>query len=291
MTGEHLTEGGVAGLSGAMDINAFAWWDAVLSRVGLQTAQMPVIARAGSDVGTVRPDVAGAIGLPPSCRFIVGALDQYAGAIGTGTIEPARVCETTGTVLAAVRFSNQRESTPAGDVFEGPAFDAGSFFQMSFSSTSANLLEWYRNSLPDRPSFEELSRLAAEADDAVAIGPYRDGEPIESCFRHVRPEHSMGQVARGIMRCVAEALKRQILSLSPQMPPVIRSAGGAARSDVWLQIKADTLGTTFEAIDCDEPTSLGAAMLAARAVTGRSMNDLARDWVRVRKSFTPSAGD
>jgi len=32
---------------------------------------------------------------------------------------------------------------------------------------------------------------------------------------------------------------------------------------VWLQIKADILGTTFEAIDCEEPTSLGAAMLAA----------------------------
>jgi sugar (pentulose or hexulose) kinase len=82
-------------------------------------------------------------------------------------------------------------------------------------------------------------------------------------------------------------LKRQIESLSPTLPPVIRAAGGAARSDVWLQIKADTLGTSFEAIDCEEPTSLGAAMLAARAVTGRSMPELARDWVRVRKTFKP----
>jgi xylulokinase len=238
----------------------------------------------------MREGAAREMGLPGACRFVVGCLDQYAGAIGTGTVEPGRVSETTGTVLAAVRLSGSIDAGLPDDVYQGPAFDDGKFFQMSFSSTSANLLEWYRNTLPDRPSFEELSRLAAEADDAVIIEPYREGEPIESCFRHVRPaEHSAGQVVRGIMRCVAEALKRQVASLSPtETSPVIRSAGGAARSDVWLQIKADVLETTFEAIDCPEPTSLGAAMLAARAVTGRSMQELARDWVRVRARFTPT---
>jgi xylulokinase len=239
-------------------------------------------------LGTLRDEVASEMGVPHSCRFVVGCLDQYAGAIGTGTIDPGRICETTGTVLAAVRCSDRIDLKRPETVFHGPAFDEDKFFQMSFSSTSANLLEWYRNSLPDRPGFEDLSRLAAAANDAVTIEPYREGEPIESCFRHVGKAHSIGQVARGIMRCVAGALKRQIESLSPQRPTVIRSAGGAARSDVWLQIKADILGTTFEAIDCEEPTSLGAAMLACRAITGRSMPELAREWVRVRKTFKPA---
>src|SRR5207248_2682695 len=114
-------------------------------------------------------------------------------------------------VLAAVRCTDRIELAPPVEAFYGPAFDEGKFFQMSFSSTSANLLEWYRNSLTDRPSFQELSRLAADADDAVTIEPYRDGEPIERCFRNVQPMlHSVGQVARGIMRCVAGALKRQV---------------------------------------------------------------------------------
>jgi sugar (pentulose or hexulose) kinase len=197
-------------------------------------------------------------------------------------------------VLAAVRVSDRIDISRPDDVYHGPAFDEGKFFQMSFSSTSANLLEWYRDTLPGRPGFEELSRLAEAADDAVTIEPYRDGEPIAGCFRHVRAEHSVGQVVRGIMRCVAAALKRQIASLAPTVPPMIRSAGGAARSDVWLQIKADTLRATFEAVDCEEPTSMGAAMLAARAVTGRRMEDLAGEWVRVRARFTPrpaSAGN
>jgi xylulokinase len=291
MTGRHVTEGGVAGLSGAMDVKAFAWWDEMLERLGVRAAQMPAIVRAGTDLGLVREEVAGEMGLPGSCRFVVGCLDQYAGAIGTGTVERGRVSETTGTVLAAVRLSDSIDSGLPDDVYQGPAFDEGKFFQMSFSSTSANLLEWYRDTLADRPSFAELSRLAGEANDVVVIEPYREGEPVESCFRNVRAEHSVGQVVRGIMRTVAEALKRQVSSLSPQMPAAIRSAGGAARSDVWLQLKADVLGTTMEAIDCPEPTSLGAAMLAARAVGLGSLPELARRWVRVRASFEPSKRD
>src|SRR5262249_23711563 len=123
MTGEHATEGGVAGISGAMDVKAFAWWDEMLARVGIQSEQMPRIVRAGSDLGTIKDDVATELGLPRSSRFIVGSLDQYAGAIGTGTTEPRRVCETTGTVLAAVRCSDRFEDRR--EVFQGPAFRDG----------------------------------------------------------------------------------------------------------------------------------------------------------------------
>jgi xylulokinase len=228
-------------------------------------------------------------GLPESCRLVMGCLDQYAGAIGTGTTLPDAICETTGTVLAAVRCADQLDENPAPNVFQGPAWDAKHFWQMSFSSTSANLLEWYRNSLPDRPEYEELSRLAGEARDSdVVIEPFEADVPIEQCFRHVRSEHSRGQVVRAIMHRVAESLKAQFADLAGgAMPSEIRSAGGAARSDVWLQIKANVLGTKFVAMECEEPTSLGAAMLAHHGVTGESLESIVQKWVRVRKMFEP----
>jgi xylulokinase len=287
----HLgaTEAGVAALARIYDLRnpppSRECGHLILKAMQLEHIDLPHVLQAGTGVGP--RELKEQLGLSQECHTVIGCLDQYAGAIGTGTIGPGLVCETTGTVLAAVRCSDQLEAALPQNVVQGPAFDEDKFFRMSFSSTSANLLEWYRGTLTDRPSFEELSRLAAGADDAVVIEPYREGEPIESCFRQVRKEHSVGQVVRGIMQCVAEALKRQVVSLSPKMPATIRSAGGAARSDVWLQIKADVLGTTIEAVDCEEPTSMGAAMLAARAMTGRSMAELARDWVRVRARFQP----
>ncbi len=287
MTGRHATEGGVAGISGAMDVKAFGWWDEMLARIGMRMDQMPPVSRAGTELGALRNEVAAEMGLPSSCRFVVGTLDQYAGAIGTGTTESARVCETTGTVLAAVRCSDRFEDRP--EIFQGPAFRAHRFFQMSFSSTSANLLEWYRNSLPDRPSFEKLTQLAeaASASDLV-IEPYDDRGSIEKSFRNVRPEHTSGQVVRAIMFSVAQALNRQVEQLcGNDRPSEIRSAGGAAKNDFWLQMKADVLGVPFVAMECEEPTSLGAAILAASACGRGSVEALANRWARPRKRFEP----
>ena len=287
MTGRHVSEGGVAGLSGAMDVQAFAWWDEMLDRVGMRTAQMPRIVRAATDLGPIRDSIAGQLGVPASCGFVAGSLDQYAGAIGTGTVEQARVCETTGTVLAAVRCADRFEDR--GEIFQGAAFREDRFFQMSFSSASANLLEWHRNSLPDRPSFEELTRLAQAASPSdLVIEPYDDRGPIEKCFRNLRPEHTVGQVVRAIMLSVAQALKRQIEQLcGSDRPSEIRSAGGAAKNDFWLQMKADVVGVPFVAMECEEPTSLGAAILAASGCGLGSVEELANRWARPRKRFEP----
>jgi len=50
-----------------------------------------------------------------------------------------------------------------------------------------------------------------------------------------------------------------------KMPETIRLTGGAARSDVWLQIFADCFGCTVEIPDGTELGALGAAIAAGVA--------------------------
>lgn len=92
------------------------------------------------------------------------------------------------------------------------------------------------------------------------------------------------------MEAVASALGDQVTALSSSSPPAeIRSAGGAARSDVWLQIKADILGIVVAATQCPEPTSLGAAMLAEASLRGLDVRELAQQWVHLKSPHQPSA--
>ena len=288
-TGRHCSEAGVAGLSGAADIRRLRWWDVACEQLNVPMEWLPPIVRAGTDLGPLLPEIADLLGVPHSCRFIVGCLDQYAGAIGTGTVESGRVCETTGTVLAAVRLSDRLEDNLAPDVYQGPAFQEARFFQMSFSSTSANILDWCRNQQSDNPSFEQLTREAADAAPSdLKIEPYHDSGAIESSFRNVRPHHTRGQVVRAIMERVAQSLAEQVRSLCPHgLPAEIRAAGGAAKNDLWLRIKAKALGTAISAVECDEPTSLGAAMLAASAMGHGDLPTLAQKWVKLRATFHP----
>ncbi len=94
------------------------------------------------------------------------------------------------------------------------------------------------------------------------------------------------------METVAAALAEQVYQLDPDHKPAeIHTTGGAARSDLWLQIKADTLGVPILATACEEPTSLGAALLAATALGWGTLPNLASRWIARRARFTPRQTD
>ena len=168
LTGEHVTEAGAAGLTGLVDIHRCRWSTEILARFGLDERRLSAIARAGTDLGPIRPSAADRFGLPRSCRFIVGCLDQYAGAIGVGNVEPGMISETTGTVLATVRCADRFSERLGPAVFQGPAFRKGLYWRMAFGDVSANYLQWYRDQLPDQPEFERLTALAEPIEPGAA---------------------------------------------------------------------------------------------------------------------------
>jgi sugar (pentulose or hexulose) kinase len=69
----------------------------------------------------------------------------------------------------------------------------------------------------------------------------------------------------------------------------VRSLGGAARSDLWLQIKADMLGVPVERPLCSDAASLGAAMLAAFGIGQfRSIEEAVDAWYHPAVTFEPN---
>jgi xylulokinase len=291
-TGKLATEAGAAGLTGLLDIHRCQWWPDMLRQFGLDESQLPEVVRAGTDLGPITPEAAERFGLPTDCRFVVGCLDQYAGAIGVGNLEAGMVSETTGTVLATVRCADHFAQGLDPGVFQGPAYRPGLYWRMAFGDTSANCLQWYRDQLSDRPEFDELIALAAQ------IAPGADGLRMRKDVRLTKPEevfegltaqHTRGQAVRCIVEAVAFALADQMAMLDDgASPSEVRCAGGAARSDLWLQIKADVLDAATVATQCPEPTSLGAAILAEASLRGVQVSDVANRWVRLKPSHRPT---
>jgi len=294
LTGEHVTEAGAAGLTAMVDIRRLSWISAVLERLGVAAEWLPRVARAGTDLGTVRREAATELGVPQTCRVVLGCLDQYAGAIGAGNVAPGGLSETTGTVLATVQCVDRLEPEPDDDVFQGPAFEDGLFFRMVFGEVSANLLERYRDSLPGKPSFDKLTRAASEVPPG-AEGLRLSAEPhrasLEEMFAARQSHHGRGHEVRAILEAIAEALAGQVRRLTGGVTPEgIRSVGGAARSDLWRQIKANTLRCPVVATTCPEPTSLGAAILATATLRGEPVPKLADQWVETLPPDLPEEG-
>jgi xylulokinase len=290
-TGKHVTEAGAAGLTGLVDIHRCQWWPEMLARFEIDRRILPSIVRAGTDLGPITNEASQWLGLPESCRFVVGCLDQYAGAIGAGNIEPGMLSETTGTALATVRCADRFVAKARPGVFQGPAFREGLYWQMTFGDVSAAYLQWYRDRLPDRPDFEQLTALAgsiAPGADGLRLKTDRPLAEAATIFEGVTAQHTRGHEVRCILEGVAVALREQIGVLSGDaMPREVRCAGGGARSDLWLQIKADVLGTPTVATTCPEPTSLGAAMLAEAALSGTELAQIAQKWVSLKPPHRP----
>lgn len=266
LTGNHLTEASIVGISGLANIHSLRYRYTALAKAGIEESCLPQIVRAGSDAGEIRTEIRERWGVSDKCRLTIGCLDQFAGAIGAGVANPGEVCETTGTVLATVRrFSEFSPTSPPG-VFQGPAREPGSYYQMVFSSISAELLEAYRNRQPDRPTYAQLDELAAQVADGangLKLDPNATTMPSPDLFTGRAALHHRGHEVRAIMEGVAWELRRQLTTLcGEQWPTVVRANGGAARSTVWLAIKSRILGCPVEAVDCEEPTCLGAAKLA-----------------------------
>jgi xylulokinase len=292
LTGKHVTEAGAAGLTGLIDIHRCRWWPEMLARFGIDGLRLPAIVRAGTDLGPIERAAAERFGLPASCRFVVGCLDQYAGAIGVGNVEPGMISETTGTVLATVQCADRFSERLGPVAIQGPSFREGLYWRMSVGEVSANYLQWFRDQLPDRPDFERLDALAEAVEPGAGGLKLRPDARLGNCeevFEGLTPLHTCGQQVRCILEAVAYALRDQMCLLGDgSVAGTIRCAGGGARSNLWLQIKADVSGASTTATLCPEPTSLGAAMLAHAALGGGDVQAVARQWVRLRPPHHPN---
>ncbi len=291
-SGRRVLDAGIAGLTGLYDVPAGRWIPEACEAVGISPEVLPEVCPAGTVLGPLCSDVARAWGVPADTRVVLGTLDQYAGAVGVGNMHPGGISETTGTVLAVVHGRDRWEPAPKGYV-QGPGAFPGRYYAMAFGAQGGNLLEWYRRGLPDAPSCAALDALAA----AVAPGagglrlrPEALSGPVAAGFVGGDGLADRGRAVRCILETVADALAGHLRALDVRtLPREIRCAGGGARSDLWLQIKADRLGVPMTAMAGDEPTSLGAALLAARALGWGTLEALADQWVRPRKTLRPGA--
>ncbi|MEX0776844.1 MAG: FGGY-family carbohydrate kinase [Phycisphaeraceae bacterium] len=286
LTGRHVTEGGAAGLSALLDIHTLKWRSGVLDQFGLPVEAMPLPMHAGQEIGPIRKAAAARLGLRSSCRVFMGCLDQYAGAIGAGNTQVGGVSETTGTVLATVTLADHFDAGLPAAVFQGPAWRRPLYWRMCFGNVSANLVEALRNTEHPTPDYDTLNCEAAAAPrdcgglrlDSAASAV--SGQPV---FIGHRQGQTRGHQVRAVFQGVADALKEQVDTLvTGRRPAEVISVGGAAQSDLWLQIKADTLGMPVVAIDAKEPTCLGAAALALAGLTGQPLEQTVAQVVHCR---------
>jgi sugar (pentulose or hexulose) kinase len=313
LTGRAVTEYGVQTSSLLLDIQAKRWWASMLDFIGVSEDRLGCLVEPGAVVGPLSCAGAAALGLRPATMVVTGSLDQTVGALSAGSVVPGIVSETTGGAIASV------VTIPL------PAFDPGrrvpchyharpdTYALLPWGQTAGMAMRWFRDRffeaevIAGRSAGEDpynvMTRMAAEAPPGsagVIALPHLEGAACPEYDPTARGvifgldlRHGREHIVRAIMESVGYMLKSHLAIVRSMGLPVseVRSLGGGARSDLWLQIKADILQLPVHRVEADEATCLGAAMLAAVAVGAYpDLETATAHTVHVTHTFWPQAG-
>jgi sugar (pentulose or hexulose) kinase len=136
-----------------------------------------------------------------------------------------------------------------------------------------------------------------EGADGVLFLPYLMGErsPIwdgkaSGAFVGLNLYHRREHLYRAVLEGVAFALQHNIeagAAAASTLDPGLVVVGGAARSDLWMQIIADVTNRPVLTIEADVEAAMGAALLAAFGAGLVSADDVRRGWVTLVPRATP----
>ena len=300
LTGGAVVATDASNASGTMlyNLRSGDWSDELLDLYGVERAWLPEVRPSSGVFGTTTADVLGAA-IP-----VAGvAGDQQAALFGQCCTREGEAKTTFGTG-AFFLMNAGREVPPAGrglltsvawDLGDGPEYAAEGFI-MSACTT----FHW----LSDRLGFAD----SPQAFEALAAGvPSSNGVSIVPAFSglaapHWRPDTratltgvtagvGRGELARAAYECVAHQVC-DVLAITDNLPTAdiseLRADGGAANSDLLMQLQADLSGRPVVRPTVTEATARGAAFLAGLAVGFWSGAEELRCLWRVDRRFEPS---
>lgn len=275
LTGECVAEAGDASGTGYFDTRTRAWRLDVFADVApeLDPAQvLPRIIDANASAGTLRPEIARALGLSDDVLVSSGGGDNMMGAIGTGNISPGRMTMSLGT-SGTVGVYSPVPVVPDSDLLANFCDSTGGWLPlictMNVTSATTQIQQLFNLDI------EALNAQVAKAPigaDGVVVLPFFNGERVPAlpqATASISGLTSTNTCPENLCRATLEAstfgLRYGMEQMGKQaaQPADIRLIGGGANSAVWRQITADITGAEVVCPLITDAAAFGAAIQAA----------------------------
>ena len=274
LTGRYATDRALNPSTLYYDLTTGQWWPEMLRFLGIASDQLPELKDSGEAAGSITAQAAEETGLSTRCVVTTAPIDQVAGAVGAGNIEPGVITETTGAALAICASVDRPTYDPQKRVGLYSHAAKGEYVLLPWTPAAGMVLRWFRDELGGGLDYAALTTEAQDISpgaDGLIVLPHLCGagcpqvDPkAKGIFWGVTLGHRRGHFVRAILEAIAVQLRGNLDLLEELGVPMreIRSLGGAARSDLWLQIKADVCRRDLLVMECKEAACLGVAMLA-----------------------------
>lgn len=311
LTGIPVIDYSLASRTMAFNVVEKKWEGKILDAARIKQDMFSEACPSASVIGNIKRDIADELGLSKDTLVVTGGHDQVCAALGAGILTEGLAIDGIGTVECI---------TPAFDrpvlnelMLEysfncAPHAQEGMYVTYAFNFTGGSLLKWYRDNfavqqkelawkegknvyaLLDEQATKNPTNLLILPHFAGAGTPYMDTD-AKGAILGLSFNNTASDIYRAMLEGITYemALNIECLSKAGIKINTLRAVGGGAKSDLWLQIKADIMQRKVERLDVNEAGTLGTAIMAGVA-TGvfNSMEEATKQLIKVRKEFYPN---
>jgi len=307
-TGKIFGEKTVYNSTYYFDINKCDFYEPILDYLQIDRKKLPEVISSGTLVGSISEIASKETNLCSDTKFVMGAMDQLAGAIGAGNIKTGIVTETTGTAFVMIT------------TLDKPVFDKlnkipcyihvvkDKYCLLPYSITGGMVLKWFKDNfftqienLKNNKNIYDLMTYEASNIEPGCGGlvmlPHLSGAYIpennpkaRGVYFGIGINHSRAHFIRAILESIGFMMRNDIELFSKMNIKIdkIISLGGGAKSRLWNQIKSDICNIEVNIPYYTETALLGASMIAGLGIgVYHDYESIAKNIVKIKEKYTP----
>lgn len=295
LSGEFCTD--VSDASGTLyfDVENRCWADKILEKYGISIAQLPRVLESDECSGLLKEELSAEFGTD-KVKIIIGAGDNAAAAIGTGTVNDGD-CNislgTSGTIFTVSdKFSLDRNSA-----IHSFCCASRKYHQMACMLCAAVCCNWWVENVLRDGYDSVLSKENQLGENEVLFLPYLMGERsplndtnVRGMFYGMSLDTDKDDMSLAVLEGVAFALRHNIDIIRNMGVDIKESnvCGGGTKNKLWLKIIANVLGIRLNIPENQEGASLGAALLAAKGYCPEDYPELEKKVYKTAETISPS---
>jgi xylulokinase len=311
MTGQAVISRCLASRTQIFDITNNRWSPEILEAIELEPDRLATVKLSGVAVDSMHPEVAKSLGLANTPLVVTGGHDQACGALGVGLVRPGLAMDSTGTaevVEVALDAPVLNKTLYQGDISVYAHVLPELYLAMTLNHSGGLVLRWFRDTLGQeemqeartsgRDAYELLLQDASPDPTSLLMLPdfAGSGTPtFDTDSKGAILGLTFGTDKTELAKAILEGLTFELrlnLDLLKDAGVIIdelRAIGGGARSELWLQLKADICGIPVIVPRITEAASWGAALLAGAAAGHfSSAAKAAEEMLHLDRRFEPN---
>ena len=273
LTGSHACDYSDASGMLLLDVEQKCWSKEMLQICGVSESQMPKLFESYQCIGTVKPELANALGLGENVKVAAGAGDNAAAAVGTGVVGEGGCNISLGT-SGTVFISSKTFGVDSTNALHAFAHADGGYHLMGCMLSAASCNKWLLEDVFDTSDYSaEQAAIKAEnlGENRTYFLPYLMGErsPINDTnargtFIGMTMDTTRADLVQAVLEGVAFAI-RDSVEVARSLGIEIKTSkicGGGAKSALWKRVLANVLNMTLECPVSEQGPGMGGAMLA-----------------------------